>query len=473
MQLNGGVFSVLLGESPQPALTMEFNVDYWIQVTFQGEDQFPRQRLVATGYAYMASGLGAGTVVTGNVTWGGLASVKGVNTATSGLAYGVWGESSSPQAGGVVGFAPGFGVAGQATGSSGINYGVMGSSNSTQGKGVYGEANASSGGAYGGHFETASNSGRGVYGIANAAGGLTYGGFFQSVSTIGRGVVGIASSTIGVNYGSIGQTASPDGFGVYGLAQSYSGIASGVHGYSHGTAGRGVWGKVDDATGYTIGVLGESISANGTGVSGVAYATTGTTYGVLGATYSATGVGVRAVGYGSGSIALSARAGAGGLAAEFEGNVRIRERDSGDVIMELGEGLDYAEGFDVSTEGAVEPGTVLIIDPDAPGELAVCSEPYDSRVAGIIAGANGLGSAVKVASGRFDYDVALAGRVYCLVDATKNAVHPGDLLTTSDKPGHAMKATDSERAQGAVLGKAMESLARGREGQILVLVTLQ
>jgi hypothetical protein len=73
----------------------------------------------------------------------------------------------------------------------------------------------------------------------------------------------------------------------------------------------------------------------------------------------------------------------------------------------------------------------------------------------------------------FDIDVALAGRVYCNVEATQHAIQPGDLLTTSSMPGYAMKATDYDRARGAILGKAMQSLARGEKGQILVLVTLQ
>jgi hypothetical protein len=36
-----------------------------------------------------------------------------------------------------------------------------------------------------------------------------------------------------------------------------------------------------------------------------------------------------------------------------------------------------------------------------------------------------------------------------------------------------MKSTDYIRAQGAILGKAMETLKKGQKGQILVLVTLQ
>jgi len=141
--------------------------------------------------------------------------------------------------------------------------------------------------------------------------------------------------------------------------------------------------------------------------------------------------------------------------------------------MEIGEGLDYAEGFDVSKKSEVSPGTVMIIDPDSPGKLAISDKPYDSKVAGIVAGGKGQGSAVRVGSDKFDCDVALAGRVYCNVDATEDGIEPGDLLTTSPTPGYAMKVTDYTRAQGAILGKAMEKLERGKKGQILVLVTLQ
>ena len=68
--------------------------------------------------------------------------------------------------------------------------------------------------------------------------------------------------------------------------------------------------------------------------------------------------------------------------------------------------------------------------------------------------------------------VALSGRVYCWADASYGPIQPGDLLTTSDTPGHAMKVSAYERAQGAIIGKAMSSLDEG-QGLILVLVTLQ
>lgn len=68
--------------------------------------------------------------------------------------------------------------------------------------------------------------------------------------------------------------------------------------------------------------------------------------------------------------------------------------------------------------------------------------------------------------------VALTGKVYALASAVNGAIEAGELLTTSNVPGHAMKATDQARWPGAVIGKAMSSLNEG-EGLVLVLVNLQ
>ena len=157
----------------------------------------------------------------------------------------------------------------------------------------------------------------------------------------------------------------------------------------------------------------------------------------------------------------------------FHGNLTVYSYSTGSQLVAFGEGLDYAEGFDVSDREDAGPGTVLAVDADHPGLLKVSTRAYDHCVAGIVAGGNGLGSAVRVGAGGFDRDVALAGRVYCNVDATDAGIEPGDLLTTSSTPGHAMKAMDLQRAHGSILGKAMERLAKGQKGQILVLVSLQ
>ncbi|MBC8489704.1 MAG: hypothetical protein H8D45_27100 [Bacteroidetes bacterium] len=157
---------------------------------------------------------------------------------------------------------------------------------------------------------------------------------------------------------------------------------------------------------------------------------------------------------------------------DVRGNITIRSATTGSIVMELGTGLDYAEGFNVSNSNTIEPGTILCIDPENPGKLKISENPYDKTVAGIVAGANGLGSGVRLGTQEFDCDVALAGRVYCNTIATNENIEPGDLLTTSSVPGYAMKVTDFENAHGAILGKAMESLEKGKKGQILVLVTL-
>jgi hypothetical protein len=188
---------------------------------------------------------------------------------------------------------------------------------------------------------------------------------------------------------------------------------------------------------------------------------------------TSTTYGIRTQATQTNGVALFAYGGPSGAAAHFRGNVVLYDYTTNAIVMELGTGLDYAEGFDVVDAASAAPGTVLVIDPDSAGQLKVSGRAYDSGVAGIVAGANGLGSGVRLGCGQYDRDVALAGRVYCNVDATRAAVRPGDLLTTSDTPGYAMKAGDRAKAQGAILGKAMQGLEKGRKGQILVLVTLQ
>ncbi|MCA9759445.1 MAG: hypothetical protein KDA27_26865 [Candidatus Eisenbacteria bacterium] len=145
-------------------------------------------------------------------------------------------------------------------------------------------------------------------------------------------------------------------------------------------------------------------------------------------------------------------------------------------VLEITGGSDLAEPFAVGSHPEVEPGTVLVIDPERPGELRVSDTAYDRTVAGIVSGANGIrpGITLKqegtVADG--SVPLALSGRVYCKVDASYGAIEPGDLLTTSATRGHAMRVSDPARQAGAVLGKAMTGLENGR-GTVLVLVSLQ
>lgn len=137
-------------------------------------------------------------------------------------------------------------------------------------------------------------------------------------------------------------------------------------------------------------------------------------------------------------------------------------------------GADFAEPFPI-TEESIDQGSVVVIDAKAPGKLRRSTEAYDKRVAGVVSGANGVRPGITLRQeGLLDNGemVALTGRVYVKASAANGPIEPGDLMTTSDLPGHAMKATDHQRRQGAILGKAMTSLEQG-QGLVLVLVTLQ
>ena len=137
-------------------------------------------------------------------------------------------------------------------------------------------------------------------------------------------------------------------------------------------------------------------------------------------------------------------------------------------------GCDIAEPFQMTSK-EIPKGAVVVIDEDNAGHLKMSDQACDRRVAGIISGANGVNTGVTLTQeGVFEggQNVALSGRVYVQADAGNGPIKPGDLLTTSDVPGHAMKVTDHSKAQGAILGKAMTALKDGR-GMVLVLVTLQ
>jgi hypothetical protein len=143
-------------------------------------------------------------------------------------------------------------------------------------------------------------------------------------------------------------------------------------------------------------------------------------------------------------------------------------------IIEITGGSDLAEPFEMVDE--IEPGMLVVIDPEQPGQLRIAHSPYDRTVAGIVSGANGVSPGLTMRQGASvspsALPVALTGRVYCWADASYGAIEPGTLLTSSATPGHAMKVQDHSAGQGAIVGKAMSRLMHGR-GLVLVLVSLQ
>lgn len=137
-------------------------------------------------------------------------------------------------------------------------------------------------------------------------------------------------------------------------------------------------------------------------------------------------------------------------------------------------GADIVESFESSC-GELEPGTVVSIDPDRPGMLMCATDPYDTKVAGVVSGAGGVTPGLMLGQDDMfsgDTKVAMTGRVYVKCTVEGGPISPGDRLTTSALDGHAMRVLDGPRADGAVIGKAMSSLDEGT-GLVLVLVNLQ
>jgi len=342
------------------------------------------------------------------------------------------------------------------------------------------------------------------------------------VDDAGRAGIGTLAPEAKLHVHTSGQTSvrgTGNWVGVFGLHDG-SGTFPGVWGETTSTSNgaSGIRGFATAASGSTYGLFGKSSSINGTGV----YATN-----------DADGSALLAVGNGAGRDRATLRVQntqpTQGMAAyvksqgtwatmhvenDSTGEVLWLQRDNSDgpfivaynadtgarpfsvsqhgytkvAVLEIMGGADLSEGFDVasieksSKEGTEEasltprPGMVVSIDPDRPGKLVIASRPYDPTVAGIISGAGGVEPGMRMAhSGTAadgEHPVALSGRVYCLCDASIGAIRPGDLLTTSSRPGHAMKVLDRSRAGGAVIGKAMTALEEGT-GLVLVLVSLQ
>jgi hypothetical protein len=433
--------------------------------------------------------------------------VRGNANPDNGVAYGVYGESASPN---------GFGVYGQATSETGATMGVSGYSSSTSGTGVYGWAGASSGETYGVYGKSSSDQGVGVYGSGTVgvegSSDVTFGiGVFGDASDDwGRGVLGLGrygvvgsssidfgegvhgtaeanggagvfgeatiTSTVGVGgTGVKGQSLSPLGTGVSGDALATTGSTKGVSGYSWSTAGKGVYGNASAQSGNTTGVYGESRSTSGRGVIGDATSVSGTTYGVVG--YSASPDGYagyfRNTSSGRG-LYVQTDTGTGNIIEawssfsdmEFwvarDGNVYADEKFNSDQG-------DYAELLPASA--GLQPGDVLVIGAD--GSLTRSSAPAQTTVAGVYSTRPGFlaGAGQDDALSPDRVPLAVMGVVPVKVTAENGPIQPGDLLTTSSTPGHAMLA-GTNPLPGTVIGKALGSWEAG-SGLIQMLVMLR
>jgi hypothetical protein len=301
---------------------------------------------------------------------------------------------------------------------------------------------------------TNTDGGFGVSGVSNTNHAV------HGESSAGRGVVGISVTFVGVT----GQSTSGDA--VLGISESGIGVHGRCNGGNFGVAGvsdtnHGVHGE--SRTNHAV----HGESAAGRGVVGISQTFVGTTGestsgdGVLG--ISQNGIGVHGKG--------------GKLAGFFEGDIRVTglvdcpTSTINCLDMNIANG-DCAEEFELTGPEQVDPGTLMSFRTD--GTVGPSLGAYDNRVAGVISGAGEYkpGIVLDRRQGGNRVPIALMGKVYCKVDACYSAIEVGDLLTTSPTAGHAMKATDTLKAFGSVIGKALRSKREG-QGMIPVLVALQ
>ncbi len=146
--------------------------------------------------------------------------------------------------------------------------------------------------------------------------------------------------------------------------------------------------------------------------------------------------------------------------------------------LQIKGGSDLAEHFDIAIdeEAEAKPGMLVSIDTKTEGKLCLTNQSGDTKIVGVISGANGIkpgmlmGQEGTVAYGK--YAIALAGRVYVLATNEAGEISAGDFLTSSGKKGYAKKVTNIHKNQGAIIGKAMGKV-NPKSGYVLVLINLQ
>ena len=278
----------------------------------------------------------------------------------------------------------------------------------------------------------------------------------------------------GTKFFGVGQTA-----GIY-VTDPWYGIYAETFGL--GGACSAVYGRVDASNfaGGSSGIRGQNFSSAdwSKGVVGNSCGNSGDTVGVYAQTLSSS-----LNSYGVYSFASSGYSGyfTGGRGVYVNGNCFATTRTGG--------AIDIAE-YILASKSA-EAGDVVVVDSDNDSSVMPCNMPYDMRVAGIVSTRPGYLLGVDQEKGNEgDVKLALCGRVPCKVITENGTIKRGDLLTTSSKPGHAMKAVfldvreakdfeelkeilfENEKRRNSILGKALEPLEEG-EGKIVVLVTLQ
>jgi hypothetical protein len=145
-------------------------------------------------------------------------------------------------------------------------------------------------------------------------------------------------------------------------------------------------------------------------------------------------------------------------------------------------GADVAEMFDVEgSKSQYEPGDVLVISEANDRTVEKSSAPASTKVVGVYATKPGVVLTEKSIEESLDQLVPMGviGVIPTKVCLENGPIKRGDLLVTSSKQGHAMKAIPVNVGgvliypTGAILGKALENFEGQEAGLIKVLVNVK
>jgi hypothetical protein len=311
-----------------------------------------------------------------------------------------------------------------ATNSDASSVGILANSSTPPYAAVYGSAGTN--GDCGGYFQAtdANPSGTGVMGVAWDTSNPTYGGYFYSASSAGYGLYAENAASSGTTYGIYGKANSASGYAVYGTDGTRYGYL--------GSANYGGYAQYNASNKAFIGGSNFGVSAEGT------------TYGVYGyATDPAQWAGY------------------------FAGKLKTTDTGGTNHVYDIAELIPCAP--------EVGPADVVVINPSVDRQAKRCDKESDPKVIGIISADPQLSigdqkQANQANPGKNFNFIALAGQVPCKVSTKNGPIYPGDLLTTSDIPGHAVKSI----RPGTIVAKALETFdgSKGETGKILVFVNV-
>ncbi|VAW44997.1 hypothetical protein MNBD_GAMMA02-1196 [hydrothermal vent metagenome] len=267
--------------------------------------------------------------------------------------------------------------------------------------------------------------------VVEGSGNIAMVSGINTASSGGRGLFGQMTHTSAGGQGVRGESnsTSSSAIGTFGILTNASASGAGIKGQNNGTTGYGVWGQ---GGGNATGVLGQTNSSNDSGVWA----------------------------YNSGSGTALRTEGNGNLIESWDlapVNLRFRVDNNGNVSADgsyTSPAADFAEML--PARSGLEAADVLVFGPD--GKLALSTKAYQRTLAGVYSTKPAfIGGVQSNATDIGKIPLAVVGIIPVKVTDENGEVKPGDMLTSSNTAGFAMRA-GLDAPNGTVIGKALGSM---------------